>query len=245
MCVFFRECDPDGEKGSASTSLRKSILGPSLSQQSQIRTNNNPAPISKVNTSMANMAIVGNLVPQQTLSSGSYPGINSDSDSDLWESLGMSNSPMGNTGNMNVNDIPTSSSTSFINQLRGSQLQRSISTQPRNPGLIPKRPGNLAQYGQRSSSLDQGQMHPVNMGGGQKSPAVAVSPGAAVRNGNFPFPVQRGPMGYNRRSPAASPSQGFNAPFPPRTPSPMLSPSPGKFLSYSLTIMLFKLLFDV
>lgn len=231
VLVDFRECDQDSEKGSASTSLMKSIIGPSLNQQNQLRSN---PPISKVNSSMTNMAVVGNM---PSLNSGNYLGINSDSDTDfLWDSVIKPEVSVGSTGNMNI-DTPVSTPTSFMSQLRITQhLQRSMSTQPQRISsamVNNNRPGNLAQYGQRSTSLDhglqgQGQMQQTGMAQGQKSPAIAHSPGAAtVRTGNFQFPAQRGRIGYNRQSPAASPIQGFNAPFPPRTPSPMLSPSPG------------------
>lgn len=185
---------------------------------------------------MANMAIVGNNIVPNLNSGGGFSigGIGSDSDTDFLSQWDMDS--VGSSGTMNISDVPTSCSTptSFMSsQVRNAQhLQRSLSTQPqRTQGQLPtKRPGNLAQYNQRSSSLDQGQMQQTGMSQGQKSPAIAHSPGAAsVRNGNFTFPAQRGVM-YNRRSPAASPiQQGFNTPFP-RTPSPMLSPSPGRLL---------------
>ena len=229
----------------------KSIIGPSL-QQNLLKA---PTPISNVNTSMANMALVGNNI-MPSLNSGNLFGVKDNSSSDdFFNQLGwdgnLSDSSVSSTGNSFMNStyqsVANTSTSSFSNswssQVKLSQvqqLQRSLSTSSQRSSQVTnsnnmanagnKRPSVLlGQLGQRSPSLDLGQMQGQSqIPQPQKSPSYAQS-----RNGGFQIPTQRGVMGYNRRSPAASPvpsiGQGnFNTPFSPRTPSPMLSPSPGK-----------------
>ncbi|XP_053383143.1 nuclear receptor coactivator 2-like isoform X2 [Mercenaria mercenaria] len=247
---IIRECDSDNElKGSASTSLMKSIIGPSLQQTLQKA----QTPVSNVNTSMASMALVGNKV-MPSMNSGSLYGVNDNSSDDFFSQLGwdgnLSDSSVSSTGNSFMNttyqSVANSSTSAFSNswnsQLKLSQvqqqLQRSFSTSSQRnqvansnnmTGAGNKRPSVLlGQLGQRSTSLDLGQMQSQGQVlQPQKSPSYAQN-----RNGGFQIPSQRNVMGYSRRSPAASPvpsmGQGnFNTPFSPRTPSPMLSPSPG------------------
>ncbi|XP_060582282.1 nuclear receptor coactivator 3-like [Ruditapes philippinarum] len=248
---IIRECDSDNElKGSASTSLMKSIIGPRI-QQTLLKAQ---TPISNVNTSMANMALVGNNI-MPGLNSANLFGVKDNSSDDFFNQLGwdgnLSDSSVSSTGNSHMNStyqsVANTSTSSFSNSWSSSQvklsqvqqqLQRSLSTSSQRSqvtnsnnmtGSGNKRPSVLlGQLGQRSSSLDLGQMQgqsPIPQP--QKSPSYTQS-----RNGGFQIPAQRGVMGYNRRSPAASPvpsmGQGnFSTPFSPRTPSPMLSPSPG------------------
>ena len=237
----------------------KAIIGPSINQnQSKVGT-----AISSVNTSIANMALVGNAMLSQ-LTSGNY-SLNdklsdellcetsawdtqlSDSNLSGFDTENNNNNVNFNFQNASISSTPTSfSSPSWTNSnvsnlelSKVQQLQRSLSTSSalQNPtsaaiaatmaAFVNKRPASLSQYPQRSSSLDHG--HGQNIGQGQRSPGYSQSPGP--RSGGFQLPSQRGPPGFNRRSPAASPNphgQGnFNVPFP-RTPSPMLSPSPGE-----------------
>lgn len=256
MILYFRECESDFEKGSASTSLMKAIIGPGY-QQAQKRVT---TPISNVNSSMANMALVGNNV-MTSLTSGNLFGINDHTSDDILSQFGwdtqVSDTSTSANGNANVN-MSTSFSNNLSSQLKISQqLQRSLSTSTAQRqtqvmnnnnnnvgGVGNKRSGHLlGQLGQRSSSLDLGQGHGQGVGQmphpqGQKSPGYSQSPSPMSR---FQIPPQRSAMMYNRRSPVASPvpnmSQGsFNAPFPPRTPSPMLSPSPGKIKDSFLSL---------
>jgi hypothetical protein len=229
----------------------KSIIGPRI-QQTLLKAQ---TPISNVNTSMANMALVGNNI-MPGLNSANLFGVKDNSSDDFFNQLGwdgnLSDSSVSSTGNSHMNStyqsVANTSTSSFSNSWSSSQvklsqvqqqLQRSLSTSSQRSqvtnsnnmtGSGNKRPSVLlGQLGQRSSSLDLGQMQgqsPIPQP--QKSPSYTQS-----RNGGFQIPAQRGVMGYNRRSPAASPvpsmGQGnFSTPFSPRTPSPMLSPSPGE-----------------
>lgn len=248
---IIRECDSDNElKGSASASLMKSIIGPAIQKATP--------PISNVNTSLANMAIVGNNV-MTGLNPSSLYGLSDSSGEDFLSQLtwdvSMADSSVSSSGTSNINSSfhnvtnTATSNNGWSSQLKLSQvqqqLQRSLSSTSHsqrstptnmNMGGANKRPVNLiGQIGQRSSSVDLGQMQGQGqMPHGQRSPGFSQSPGPLSRSGGFQIPpVQRGVMGYNRRSPAASPIPGmgqgaFGGPFPPRTPSPMLSsPSPG------------------
>lgn len=245
---YCRECETENElKGSASGSLLKSIIGPSVTH-SKLNSSQNTGGLSGSGTS--SMAVVGNPTPPMitSMSPGNLFGLNDDIGDDFLNSMGNWDTPSSDTnlsgglGNNNVNyslsggSSATSVSQSWnsgvtqikISQHMQQQIHRSMSTggQGQVTSMASKRPLTLQNINQRSASLDMG----------QKSPGY--SQGSATRNQGFQLPGQRGPLGYggSQRSPAASPSphnQGrFNIPFPPRTPSPMPSPSSGKYIYF-------------
>ena len=216
----------------------KSIIGPSSTHSKINSSQNSGIPPN----SGSSMAVVGNPAPPMSLSSGNLFGLNDDIGEDFLNSMGNWDSPADNSlssvsgsNNMNFSMSSGNSATSMnqswntgMTHIKLSQVQqqihRSISSggQGQGAAMATKRSLNLQSLNQRSSSLDMG----------QKSPGY--SQGSGSRTAGFQLPGQR-VMGYgsNQRSPVASPSphsQGrFSVPFPPpRTPSPMHSPSPGK-----------------
>ena len=248
---FCRECDSDNElKGSASTSLMKSIIGPS-STQHKINSSQNSG---LTNSGTTSMAVVGNpaapVVP--TMSAGNLFGLNDDIGEDFLDSMGNWDTPTsdnvlggsGNVSSFNASSAHNSTSMSQswnnsskeIMQIKLSphmqqQIHRSMSSGGQGQGQASSLQGKqrgltLQNINQRSSSLDMG----------QKSPGFSHN--LATRNQGFQLP---GRVGFgSQRSPAASPSphsQGrFGMPFAARTPSPMQSPSPGMWPNIALNV---------
>ncbi|XP_052763081.1 AF4/FMR2 family member lilli-like isoform X1 [Mya arenaria] len=174
---IIRECDSDSEKGSASTSLMKSIIGPSLQLKNQLRATHTATSGINTSSSMSNMAISASMNSSasnmNSFNSGNILSALSNSDilnlgdtdflNDMWDSPDISDSNVSSTGNLSASfhgTATTTTASSWMTQLRLSQvkdLQRSLSStsQPQRGAVgANKRPASLGGYGQRSNSVD-------------------------------------------------------------------------------------------
>lgn len=218
---IIRECDSENElKGSASTSLMKSIIG-----QSQVpgpRSNQN---LSGISPQMAAIETLNNSYSQNPInqnmgmSSNDYQDVlNSNWDllpSDFEAVIGSSNISNSNSSGSNVN------SWSDMNQMKSTQQQQQ-QQQLLNRAMLAMsksiRPDMLKFP--RTSSFDS------NSNGGQKSPKFSPSP--SPRSAPFQVPSQRGMMGYpSQRSPGSSMMSNRMSPgmvYPPQRTPPLSSP---------------------
>ncbi|WAR17550.1 NCOA3-like protein, partial [Mya arenaria] len=167
---IIRECDSDSEKGSASTSLMKSIIGPSLQLKNQLRATHTATSGINTSSSMSNMAISASMNSSasnmNSFNSGNILSALSNSDilnlgdtdflNDMWDSPDISDSNVSSTGNLSASfhgTATTTTASSWMTQLRLSQvkdLQRS--SQPGGWGHQPlPSPGPYPPHGPPSS----------------------------------------------------------------------------------------------
>ncbi|VDI35698.1 nuclear receptor coactivator 2 [Mytilus galloprovincialis] len=231
---IIRECDSENElKGSASTSLMKSIIG--QSQVAGTRSNQNLSGISSQMAALETLAYSqSSMNPNMGLNSDlhSMDVLNSNSNHGNWDLLPSDFEAVIGSTNMNFNNSNSSSNSvnswSDMSQMKLAQQQQQHQQQQQQ--LLTRtmlamsktiRPEMLKF--QRGGSFDS------SSNSGQKSPRFSPSPGP--RSAPFQVPSQRSMMGYpNQRSPGSSvggmmsnrmsPGMGY----PPQRTPPMSSP---------------------
>ena len=240
---IIRECDSENElKGSASTSLMKSIIG-----QSQVAgpRNQNLTGISQ----MATLETLNNAYSQSSMNPNANMGLNSD-----LHSLDMINSNSSNWDLLpsDFEAVIGSSSTNYSNSNPSTNSANSWSNMSPMKSVHQQQQAQQQQHQQLLTrtmlamgknirpemlKFQHGGSFESNSSGGQKSPRFSPSPGP--RSAPFQVPSQRGMMGGypNQRSPGSggagmmSSRMSPGMAYPPQRTPPLSSPGDILFIT--------------